>query len=585
MHDRDDDANDGSRFGLTLPARVVFWMRTTEGPMRTVACLILLALAACVESDSRRALDATTADTVSGDMGEVAPDGAGGCAEAGCPLSASPCTENVCQADGRCMEVARAAGFRCDDGDACTLDDACGGGADAGRCLGEAVVCEAAHDCVEAGACNPLSGVCASLARADGSTCEDAPAPDGHGTVSGVCGGGLCRRLPRLALGGFHGCVIRDDDTVRCWGRNEEGQLGLGHTTNVGDGFSGIDVRAAGVVDIGPVQWLTAGTVATCAIGSGELRCWGDGFDGVLGQGDLEDLGGTPGSVPSAIPAVELGPSFVPRAVAIEQQGACAVSDTGRVKCWGTKATGYPGVPEVGLPGAPTIAEMGFVEIGTQLDPFPVDELVRGDNHVCVRSGGDVRCWGYGPLIALGTHAWIGDDEPPSSAAILNESWEASSLAAVGNHTCALTRAGNIYCWGSNDHGQLCAGSTAEVDGVIGAIPFSFELLPTKVVAGGLHSCALFTDGTVRCWGDNHAGALGRGDEVTPIASAADVIPVELGGPAHDIAAGMNFTCAVMRDGAVRCWGSGIYGSLGTDATEHVGDEPEDMPPAAIVFD
>lgn len=553
--------------------------------MRTVACLITLASAACVEGDARRALDATTADTVAGDVGEVVPDGVGGCSEHGCPLSASPCIENVCQADGRCAESARAAGFRCDDGDACTLDDACGGGADAGRCLGEAVVCEAAHDCVEAGACNPLSGVCASLVRADGSTCEDAPAPDGLGVVSGACGGGSCRRLPRLALGGFHGCVIRDDDTVRCWGRNAEGQLGLGHTTDVGNGFGGIDVRDAGPVDVPPVTTLALGMVASCAISGGALRCWGDGFYGTLGQGDLADLGGDPTTVPSAIPPVQLGPSFVPRTVAIAQEGACAVSDTGRVKCWGTKATGYPGLLEVGVPAAPTIAEVGFVELGSPLDPFFVDELVRGDNHVCVRSGGRVKCWGYGPLIASGDFSWIGDDEPPSSAPILNDGWEASSLAAGSGHTCALTGAGKIYCWGRNGQGQLCAGSTTEVDGVIGPIPFSSELRPTKVVNGGQHSCALFTDGMVRCWGGNMHGELGRGDDVTPIASAADVVPVALGGPVHDVAAGLDHTCAVMRDGAVRCWGSGEFGSLGIDATEHVGDEAGDMPPAAIDFD
>jgi len=551
--------------------------------------LIALAVGACVDSDPRSAevSDTTSApDTAPGDADEVVPDGATGCVASGCASTGEPCTENVCVADtGQCVEQARPAGFPCDDGDACTLDDACGGAADAGVCVGEAVICEAAHDCVEAGACNPLSGVCASLVRPDGSACEDAPDPDGAGTVSGVCGGGICRRLPRLALGGFHGCVIRDDDTVRCWGRNEEGQLGLGHTTDVGDGFSGLDVRDASPVEVGPVASLELGTVATCAIASGALKCWGDGFNGVLGQGDLEDLGGTPATVPSAIPPVQLGASFLPRAVAIAQQGTCAVSDTGRVKCWGTKATGYVGVAQVGTPGAPAIADMGFVEIGTPLDPFPVDELVRGDNHVCVRSGGRVRCWGSGPLIGRADFQWTGDDEPPSSAPDLNDGWAAASLAAGSRHTCAVTSEGAVRCWGDNEVGQLATGGVARVIGVAGRIPFSGELRAREVVAGGGHSCALFTDGSVRCWGGNQAGALGRGDEVTPVASAADVVPVDLGGPAHDIAAGTNFTCAVMRDGAVRCWGDGSQGSLGTNATEHVGDEPEDMPPQAIVFD
>ena len=88
----------------------------------------------------------------------------------------------------------------------------------------------------------------------------------------------------------------------------------------------------------------------------------------------------------------------------------------------------------------------------------------------------------------------------------------------------------------------------------------------------------------MRCWGQNASAELGRGDDAA-VTRASDAVPVELGGPVHDLAAGSNFNCVVMRDGAVRCWGSGTSGELGTGQTIAIGDDPGEMPPPAIVFE
>jgi alpha-tubulin suppressor-like RCC1 family protein len=106
----------------------------------------------------------------------------------------------------------------------------------------------------------------------------------------------------------------------------------------------------------------------------------------------------------------------------------------------------------------------------------------------------------------------------------------------------------------------------------------------TDVVGGARHTCALLSDGAVRCWGGNQEGQLGYGhtDEIADPSMAGDV---ELGGPAKQIAAGWYHTCALLEDGTVRCWGAGTSEAesgatlLGYGNEENVGD---DEVPAAV---
>jgi len=96
-----------------------------------------------------------------------------------------------------------------------------------------------------------------------------------------------------------------------------------------------------------------------------------------------------------------------------------------------------------------------------------------------------------------------------------------------------------------------------------------------QIVAGDEHSCVLFIDGAVHCWGEGSAGRLGTAARVSigddePASAGTDVV---LGGPAVQLAAGAEHTCALMRDGAVRCWGKGASGRLGYGSTHDIGDD------------
>src|SRR5215471_1566303 len=78
-------------------------------------------------------------------------------------------------------------------------------------------------------------------------------------------------------------------------------------------------------------------------------------------------------------------------------------------------------------------------------------------------------------------------------------------------HTCAVSSTGEVRCWGANDSGQLGTGDTTALLAPAPQ-PVSLGMPASSVAAGGAFSCALLTNGTVKCWGDNHGGQLGTGD-------------------------------------------------------------------------
>ncbi len=202
------------------------------------------------------------------------------------------------------------------------------------------------------------------------------------------------------------------------------------------------------------------------------------------------------------------------------------------------------------------------------------------DHHCAVFSTGNVRCWGkntYGQL-GYGNTSSIGDDEDPLSAGDVNVGCTVSSMALGAEHTCALCNSGKVRCWGNGASGQLGYAST----GVIGdnELPYlSGEVLvgttATQIAAGAAHTCALTAAGNVRCWGSSAKGQLGYantttiGDSENPSTAGN----VNIGGTATALTAGAAHTCALMSTGAVRCWGSGEKGVLGYGSTDNIGDD------------
>jgi alpha-tubulin suppressor-like RCC1 family protein len=140
-----------------------------------------------------------------------------------------------------------------------------------------------------------------------------------------------------------------------------------------------------------------------------------------------------------------------------------------------------------------------------------------------------------------------------------------TAITAGENHTCALTSAGEVKCWGWNKFGQLGDGTRVTRDRPVTVSSLSGDV--TSLEAGGTHTCALTSGGRVLCWGANDVGQLGnRGTATRPT-------PVAVSGLAGGVAAitAWNQTCATMNGGELECWGYNYDGEVGdgTDTDRH----------------
>ena len=193
---------------------------------------------------------------------------------------------------------------------------------------------------------------------------------------------------------------------------------------------------------------------------------------------------------------------------------------------------------------------------------FTTHSLVQG--HVPGRARALLRwcmlffVWGA-LLLGLGAQAQT-PATPALPASLLGEGVQ--QIVAGESHTCALTTAGAVQCWGNNGNGQLGDGSTTGRTTPV-AVP-GLGSGVTALAAGGLHTCALTTAGAVQCWGYNDYGQLGDGSAThrnTPVAVQG------LGSGVTALAAGAYHTCALTTAGAAQCWGNNGYGQLGDGST------------------
>lgn len=344
----------------------------------------------------------------------------------------------------------------------------------------------------------------------------------------------------RLSAGPNHTCHVKDDGTVRCWGLNDDGQLGDGTIVNRQS-----PVTVSGVFN---AVGVAAGASHTCAVlADGRVWCWGDNSSGQLGDGTNV----------SRLTARIV--SFVTNAVAVAAGGAhtCALLAHGSVSCWGRHPSGqHVLTPSTvgGLAGAVSITAAGA--------------------HTCViLVDTGLWCWGDNSFSQLGFHpSFARQFEPEPVPAGLGG---VVAVAAGLNHTCAIARRGTVVCWGDNSAGQLGFGFTsgpASISDVSSApAPVTNAI---AIAAGASHSCAIVAAGTsalqpgtiTRCWGFNGTGQLGDGtstDRTAPVAVSGLVNAVA-------ITAGTSLaghSCALLADGGMRCWGRNVFGQLGTGHT------------------
>jgi alpha-tubulin suppressor-like RCC1 family protein len=232
---------------------------------------------------------------------------------------------------------------------------------------------------------------------------------------------------------------------------------------------------------------------------------------------------------------------------------SCAIVGAGAVKCWGANADGSLG------DGTTTDRSTPVDVIGLQSG---VIALAAGSAHTCaLTSSGVVKCWGNNWAGQLGDGTYMARLTPVVVPTLGNE---IKAITAGSLHTCAVTAAGRVMCWGYNMSGQLGDGTTTQTR------PTPFELQTVAGVemlaAGSDHTCALATGGSVVCWGSNLFGQVGDGNGSGVRLWPAPVVGLDTG--VRSIDAGAQHTCATMTNDTVKCWGSNFVGELGDGTTQ-----------------
>jgi alpha-tubulin suppressor-like RCC1 family protein len=181
--------------------------------------------------------------------------------------------------------------------------------------------------------------------------------------------------------------------------------------------------------------------------------------------------------------------------------------------------------------------------------------VAAGLQHSCgVSSAGNGYCWGNGNSGQLGN----GSFDSQSSPTLVSGGLTFTAIAAADLHSCGLTDSGEIYCWGRG--GVLGDGSTTNQ---LTPVPVAGSTDFVSLTAGGSHTCGVVESGAAFCWGSGGDGQLGNGLAVfqtTPVAVAGELTFAS-------ISAGSAHTCGVTTAGAGYCWGDGSRGQLGNGST------------------
>lgn len=289
---------------------------------------------------------------------------------------------------------------------------------------------------------------------------------------------------------------------------------------------------------------IAAGGEHACALTGAEILCWGRNLEGQLGDGTI---------IARASPVTVLSDGTNHRVVAAGLHFTCAVAVAGGVTCWGNNVNGQVGD---GMQCGPTCT----TPVVTTGLTNGVTNITAGLLHACALTvNGAIKCWGRNFEGQLGDGTNGNLRTTPVDVSGFSDG--AIAVAAGDTHTCAVTTAGGVRCWGRNAHGQLGDGTTTSRP-VPTDVPGLADV--TAIAAGVAHTCALTAAGSVTCWGLNEDGQLG---DASTASSAVPVDVVGLGSDVAAIAAGFWHTCAVMMTGGLQCWGGNSLGHLGDGTT------------------
>lgn len=347
--------------------------------------------------------------------------------------------------------------------------------------------------------------------------------------------GEVCKKLKRLAVGEKSTCGISYSGKVYCWSGNEYGQLGNGSAPTT---FypSEIDTSLLGITN--KFKDISAGNgYYFCGIhNSGKIYCWGRNLGGQLGDGTTTDHDRP---VELNMTGTGFTNDFKSLSAAVDGAGfmealqTCAIHTSGQGFCWGNNSQGQFGTGNT---------TSSLVPVAMNMTQFSSSELL--------------------------------------------------SISLGRRHGCAIDSNHKLYCWGTNELGQLGNGTTTnqlspvEVD--VSSLGLSNNF---KKVSVGHSTCAIHDNNKAYCWGGNGSWGLVGNGTFDPFFSTPQEVNFASAGYLNqviDISVGTQSSCAIDINHKGFCWGLNDWGQLGRGIMGGIFNLPlavEDQPPVYAVFD
>jgi alpha-tubulin suppressor-like RCC1 family protein len=327
---------------------------------------------------------------------------------------------------------------------------------------------------------------------------------------------------------GLHACALTAEGVAYCWGGNSHGQLGTGDRV-----ASTAPRRVAGNLVFAS---LSAAEIHTCGVTrDGAAYCWGGNDQGQLGTG------GTAGAlVPARVPG-----AGEYTAIEAAHTATCALGRNGAVSCWGRS--------NVLGPQAPACADRQDILCSPVPVAVPSTSTYRSlsmyGSHACaVTAAGSADCWGSGGWSALG-HVTNADARTPAP---VQGGRTFAAVSAGGIHSCGVTADAKAFCWGKNLYGELGDGSQFTERNAPREVALTERI--ATISAGSNFTCALTEAGQLYCWGERYAGGqLGPGY----VSGGGTAVPTRVVGGVtlRTLEAGYGMACGLTPLGAAYCWG------------------------------